>query len=244
MDTTSKNQNDDNPEEQPKMAESQDTGESVDQFLNTLELKDFEESPQGITDRKLPHEELMIRVRTQGVDSITHTDLSGYDPKEEADPALLEFVFDNVGGFDDPYLRRITRHHMIEILDERKQFGLVPMTMSEVENDVVMFSEGCKAGKIATVKEERGISQEEMEADKASTEILTRGGVRENYPGELRQVLFWERLKENVPDLSFMDEADRAGLRTCTEVLVKHSTPYGLSYDSFRMGIAYERQRQ
>lgn len=71
-------------------------------------------------------------------------------------------------------------------------------------------------------------------------EVLKRGGIRESHPGELRQVLFWERLKKSVPDLSFMDEIDRDGLRNRIDSLIKLSTPYELSYNSFRMGIAYE----
>jgi len=131
---------------------------------------------------------------------------------------------------------------MIKIINELKDNSNPPYTMGDVENDICMFDSGYDAGKQATIKAEKGISREEMKADNDAAEILTRGGVKERYPGELRQTLYWGRLIRVLPDLSFMDEADKEGLGNTVELLVKTSTPYRLADKAFRLGIAYERQ--
>ncbi|NQT73584.1 MAG: phage integrase N-terminal SAM-like domain-containing protein [Chloroflexi bacterium] len=219
--------------------------ESVDQFLNTLDMGDFEEIPQDVASRKLSREELMERVKTQGIDSVTRTDMSGYDHKEPADPNLVEFALDNIGGFEDSYKRRITKHHIIGLINELKDNRKPPYIMGDVDNDICMFSSGYDAGRIATVKESQGITQAEMEADTYSANVLERGGATEKYPGQLRQMFYWDRLFHNVKrgDIPSLDELDKSGLSTCVEVAVKTSTPYGLAEKMFHLGIAYQRDR-
>jgi|GEM_PF-3603388 len=107
-------------------------------------MKDFINSlPDDPLPRKLSREEIMAKIRNQGEDSLTDTDLRGYERNDPAKPELIDALLDDLGGFDGE-LRRVTKAYLTERIrtGERDQ---CPWLMKDLDLMALFFVDGYQA---------------------------------------------------------------------------------------------------